>query len=45
VPILFILGSIIFVLNTLVERPIESVAKLGLMALELPVYWYWRKKG
>ena len=44
VPILFILGSIVFVLNTLVERPVESVAGLGLMALGLPVYWYWRSK-
>jgi APA family basic amino acid/polyamine antiporter len=43
VPVVFILGSAAFVLNTLIERPIESVAGLGLLALGLPVYWwYWR---
>lgn len=44
VPGLFVLGSIAFVVNTLMERPVESVAGLGLMALGLPVYWYWRSK-
>jgi hypothetical protein len=27
-------------LNTLIERPKESLAGLGLLALGLPVYWY-----
>jgi APA family basic amino acid/polyamine antiporter len=45
VPIVFIVGSLAFVLNTLVERPIESLAGLGLMALGLPVYWYWRSRA
>lgn len=44
VPLLFVLGSIVFVLNTLVERPMESLAGLGLLALGLPAYWYWRRK-
>ncbi len=43
VPILFIVGSMAFVLNTLVERPTESLAGLGLLALGLPVYWHWRR--
>jgi APA family basic amino acid/polyamine antiporter len=43
VPIVFIAGSAAFVLNTLVERPIESLAGLGLLALGLPVYWHWRR--
>jgi basic amino acid/polyamine antiporter, APA family len=42
VPILFVLGSIAFVANTLLERPLESLAGLGLLALGLPAYWYWR---
>ena len=42
VPIFFIAGSIAFVANTLVERPIESMAGLGLLALGLPAYWYWQ---
>jgi basic amino acid/polyamine antiporter, APA family len=43
VPIVFILSSGAFVLNTLVERPKESFAGLGLLALGLPVYWYFKR--
>jgi APA family basic amino acid/polyamine antiporter len=43
VPALFVLGSAAFVLNTLLERPWESVAGLGLMALGVPVYLYWKR--
>jgi hypothetical protein len=32
------------VFNTLRERPVESFAGLGLVALGLPGYWYWRKQ-
>ena len=42
VPIIFITGSAAFVVNTLLERPVESLAGLGLLALGLPAYWYWR---
>lgn len=42
VPVLFIAGSAAFVLNTLVQRPTESLAGLGFLALGLPAYWYWR---
>lgn len=41
VPALFVLGSAALVINTLVERPVESVAGLGLVAIGLPAYWYW----
>jgi APA family basic amino acid/polyamine antiporter len=41
VPLIFIVGSLAFVLNTLMERPTESLAGLGLLALGLPAYWYW----
>jgi hypothetical protein len=30
------------VLNTLMNRPVESVVGLVLIALGLPVYWYYR---
>jgi len=39
----FVLGSLAVVINTLFERPYESVAGLGLLALGLPAYLYWRK--
>lgn len=45
VPLVFIAGSVAFVLNTLMERPTESLTGLGLLALGLPVYWYWRNRG
>jgi APA family basic amino acid/polyamine antiporter len=44
VPIVFIAGSTAFVLNTLVERPVQSIAGLGLLVLGLPVYWYWQRE-
>lgn len=44
VPIIFIAGSLGFVANTLMERPVESLAGLGLLALGLPAYWYWQQK-
>ena len=40
VPIVFILASGAVVLNTLVEKPKESLAGLGFLALGLPFYWY-----
>jgi basic amino acid/polyamine antiporter, APA family len=42
VPLVFVVGAIAFVLNTLAERPFESLAGLGLLVLGLPVYSYWR---
>lgn len=43
VPALFVIGSGAFVLNTLVERPVESVTGVALVALGIPVYWYARR--
>ncbi len=44
VPAIFVLGLSILVVNTLFERPGESITGLGLVALGLPAYFYWRKK-
>ena len=43
VPLVFVIGSAAFVLNTLMERPVESLAGLGLLVIGLPVYWLSRK--
>ncbi len=45
IPALYVLGSFALVWNTLVERPTESIAGLGLVALGLPFYWYWSRSG
>jgi basic amino acid/polyamine antiporter, APA family len=43
VPALFVAGAAAFVTNTLIERPGESLAGIGLLALGLPAYWYWKR--
>jgi APA family basic amino acid/polyamine antiporter len=45
VPGAFVLGSLAVVCNTLMERPFESLAGLGLLALGLPAYFYWRRSA
>jgi APA family basic amino acid/polyamine antiporter len=45
VPAVFIAASTMFVVNTLLERPKESLAGLGLLALGLPVYWYSKRRS
>lgn len=42
VPALFLVGSVLVIVNTLEQRPFESLIGLGLLALGLPVYAYWR---
>jgi basic amino acid/polyamine antiporter, APA family len=43
IPALYAIGSFALVWNTLVERPTESIAGLGLVALGLPFYFYWSR--
>lgn len=43
IPALFVLGSLAFVVNTMLERPVESLAGLGLVALGIPVYFFSRR--
>ena len=45
VPVVFILTSMAFVSNTLLERPMESLWGLGLLALGLPAYFFWRRRS
>jgi APA family basic amino acid/polyamine antiporter len=43
VPILFILTSILLVGSTFVERPVESIAGLAILATGVPAYLWWRR--
>lgn len=45
VPGLFVAGCVLLVVNTLMERPVESLLGLGLVALGLPAYWHWRGRA
>lgn len=44
IPAFYVLGSLALVVNTLLERPTESVAGLGLVALGLPFYAVWSRR-
>jgi APA family basic amino acid/polyamine antiporter len=44
VPALFIFASGLLVVNTLVAQPFESLWGVGLVALGLPAYAYWRRQ-
>ncbi|MFN0088469.1 MAG: APC family permease [Blastocatellia bacterium] len=44
VPFVFVLVALWLVINTLVNRPIESVAGLVLISLGLPIYIYYRSR-
>ena len=43
VPVVFIGGALFMVLNTLISKPVQSVAGLGILAIGLPVY-YWSRR-
>ncbi|HEY7529595.1 MAG TPA: amino acid permease [Gemmatimonadota bacterium] len=45
VPALFVLATLFLVWNTLVERPVQSLWGLGLIAIGLPAYAWWRRRG
>ena len=44
VPALFILASVILMLNTLFEKPKESLWGLLFVALGLPAYAWWSRQ-
>ncbi len=44
IPIVFIAASSGILLNTLIEKPVESLAGLGFTAIGIPVYFYWKRK-
>jgi APA family basic amino acid/polyamine antiporter len=45
VPIVFVVGLSVLVVNTVFERPTESVIGLSIVALGVPAYLYWRAGG
>ena len=44
IPIIFIIVSSGILLNTLIEKPVESLAGLGFTLIGIPVYYYWKKR-
>jgi APA family basic amino acid/polyamine antiporter len=43
VPVVFLLVTAALLLNTLWTAPVQAFTGLGLIALGLPVYWYWSR--
>lgn len=43
VPVLFLLVTAGLLVNTLLTTPVQALIGLGLIALGLPVYWYWSR--
>jgi len=41
-PALYLLIAIVFLINTLIERPVQSLAGLLLALTGIPAYFYWR---
>jgi APA family basic amino acid/polyamine antiporter len=44
VPFVFILASLGILLNTLLEKPVEALAGIGLTLAGIPVYFYWKNR-
>jgi len=45
VPALYVLLIGGWIVNTLIQRPFEAVSCLGLMAIGLPGFFWWKRKG
>jgi basic amino acid/polyamine antiporter, APA family len=43
VPLLYCLICLAWALNTLWERPLESLAGIGIMLIAAPAYFYWKR--
>jgi hypothetical protein len=38
-----VVTSVAFLMHTLVRYPAQSAAGIGIVALGLPAYWWWRR--
>jgi APA family basic amino acid/polyamine antiporter len=45
VPVLFVCVAAFLLVSTLQTRPRESLMGLGLMALSVPFYFYWKRRN
>lgn len=45
VPLLFILANLGIALATLQEKPLDALRGLGIVALGIPAYFFWQKRG
>ena len=45
VPAIFVLAAAVFILNTILARPFESGIGAGIVALGIPAYLLWKRKG
>ncbi len=43
IPIIFLIVTAALLVNTLWTAPVQAFTGLGLIALGLPVYWYWSR--
>ena len=44
IPLAFVLASVWFLVNTLIEKPVESGSGTLMVVLGVPVYWLWRRR-
>ncbi|MFA5860777.1 MAG: amino acid permease [Candidatus Thermoplasmatota archaeon] len=45
VPLVFVIGTVLFLLNAFLTSPLESLGGLLIVAAGIPGYLYWRAKG
>jgi APA family basic amino acid/polyamine antiporter len=43
-PLVFIIVLTVILINGLIEKPVESLAGLGLAVIGIPIYYVWRKQ-
>jgi APA family basic amino acid/polyamine antiporter len=45
VPAFFLISLIAIAITALIERPLQSFSGLGVLALGIPAYYYWRRRN